>query len=56
MQRIRLLIDTTMDDADIAELAERIAEQEVVMIQFTGLGSPAGGRLMGAQQVAVDAT
>lgn len=51
--RLRLLIDTELSDAEIARLAEAIADQPVVTVTRDG-ETPLGGRLMGATPVYQD--
>jgi hypothetical protein len=55
--RVRLLIDITLDENRIPQLAERIAEQPVVQIKMTGWEYAGGkliGRFVGAQPVMKD--
>lgn len=52
--RVRLLIDMTIPDEDVAALAEIIAEQPVVTFTLPEPFGMTGGRFMGAQPVAVE--
>jgi hypothetical protein len=55
--RVRLLIDVTLDESKIPQLAERIADQPIVKVKMTGWEYAGGtliGRFMGAQPVMKD--
>lgn len=52
--RIRLLIDTTLDEAEVAKLAELISEQPSALVEITGFNRVLGARFMGATPVHQD--
>lgn len=51
--RVRLLIDTVIDDSSIPDLANQIALQPATTFNVPSLGL-IGGRLVGAQPVHAD--